>query len=203
MRATLPARIQAELSAFYGLDEAPAVDDFIELCDEGREVLLVRDLDGEIELLLRLPRRALEPGRRPSFDDLCQVVEGVSHFLYMAERARRELPATELELELQAEIDKYVIFAHGAGLTVDGRRRRSLEAAARIRARLYEQVTYLCPEGTERGERYRLANGLAARLAGRLEASFARHGRFEQMRAMLRRFYDAGQTEKIELARAA
>ncbi|MFS8069139.1 MAG: hypothetical protein ACMG6S_22490 [Byssovorax sp.] len=39
--------------------------------------------------------------------------------------------------------------------------------------------------------------------ATRLEARFARHGRFEQMRAALRRFYCAGQAEKIELARAA
>jgi hypothetical protein len=198
--ATLPARVQAQLSAYYGLDAAPAVDDFIEPCDEGREVLLVRDLDGEVELLLRLPRSALEPGRRPSFDEVCQVVEGVSHFLYVAERARRELPATQLELEIQAEVDKYVLFAHGAGRAP---RWRSPAAAARIRARLFERVTYLSPEGTEHGERYRLANGLAALLAGRLESTFARHGRFDQMRAMLRRFYDAGQTGKIELARAA
>ncbi len=77
----------------------------------------------------------------------------------MVERARRELPATQLELELQAEVDKYVLLAHGSAL--------------------------------------------AAGFATRLETRFARHGRFEQMRAALRRFYCAGQAEKIELARAA
>ncbi|MCH7929016.1 MAG: ATP-binding protein [Proteobacteria bacterium] len=35
-------------------------------------------------------------------------VEGVSHFVLVAERARRELPVTQLELELQAEIDKFL-----------------------------------------------------------------------------------------------
>ena len=57
--------------------------------------------------------------------------------------------------------------------------------------------------GTEPGDRYRMANRLAARFAGRLEEVFARRGRFDQMRSLLCRFYGAGQAEKIELARAA
>jgi hypothetical protein len=48
-----------------------------------------------------------------------------------------------------------------------------------------------------------MANDLAARFARWLEARFARHGRFDQMRAWLRQFYGAGQAEKIGLARAA
>ncbi len=64
-------------------------------------------------------------------------------------------------------------------------------------------MSYLDPAGTVTGDRYRFANDLAAGFAARLERRFARHGRFEQMRAALRRFYCAGQAEKIELARAA
>ncbi len=48
-----------------------------------------------------------------------------------------------------------------------------------------------------------MANDLAARFARRLEGIFTRHGHFEPMRAALRRFYGAGQTEKIGLAQAA
>jgi hypothetical protein len=48
-----------------------------------------------------------------------------------------------------------------------------------------------------------MANDLASRFARRLEAIFARHQRFEPMGAALRRFYGAGQTEKIGLAQAA
>ena len=197
---SLPSRIQEILAAYYGLEGAPLVDDFIEVADDAREALLVRELgltgEGqEVELCLRLPRAAVDVDQRPTFDEVCQIIEGVSHFLYLVERARRELPATHLELELQAEIDKYVLLASA----------RPFEPAhaARIRARLFERVAFLDAADTETGARYRLANDLAARFAGRLEQVFARHGRFEAMRRTLRRFYAAGQTGKIELARAA
>lgn len=199
MSPTLPARIQARLCGYYGIEEAPAVDDFIEPADGARESLLVREQGGALEVSLRLPRAVVGDQRAASFDDLCQAVEGVSHFLYLAERARRELPATQLELELQAEVDKYVLFAHGE----EGPRRYHPARAALLRARLFERVRYLDAADTETGARYRMANDLASRFARWLEASFARHGRFEQMRAALRRFYGAGQAEKIGLARAA
>ncbi len=200
---SLPARIQARLARLYAISDAPPVDDFIEASDHAdREVLVIvdRGAEGEVELALRLPR--LPEGGRPSFDQLCQIVEGVSHFLYLVERARRELPATQLELELQAEVDKYALLAHGPALAA-GPSRFEPGRAARIRRSLFERVSYLDPAGTVTGDRYRFANDLAAGFAARLERRFARHGRFEQMRAALRRFYCAGQAEKIELARAA
>ncbi len=196
---SLPALVQATIAAYYGVEDAPSVDDFIDARDEdgAREMLLVRDGGDELELTLRLPRRALS--ERPGFDALCQLVEGVSHFLFLAERARRELPVTHLELELQAEVDKYVLFAHEGPFTgaFDPGR------AARIREHLFGSPSFLHPRGTEPGDRYRMANDLAARFAGRLEAIFATRGRFGEMRAALRRFYGVGQTEKIQLARAA
>ena len=192
---SLPARIQSRLSCYYGIAEAPPVDDFIDTSGDEREALLIRDREVDVEISLRLPRSAQGGRGRPNFDELCQIIEGVSHFLYVAERVRRELPATQLELELQAEIDKYILFAHDTGFD-PGR-------AARIRRILFDRVRFLHPIGTEPGDRYRMANHLAARFAGKLESSYARHGRFEQMRTTLRRFYGAGQTEKIELARAA
>jgi len=193
--ASLPARIQAQLSRYYGIGEAPPVDDFIAPAEgEAREALLIRELPGHVEVRIHLPRGAA--GGRLSFDELCQIIEGVSHFLYLAERARRELPATQLELELQAEVDKYLLLSHDRAGFDPAR-------AARIRARLFDRVTYLHAPDTERGARYRMANDLAARFARRLDALFTRHGRVGPMRAMLRRFYGAGQTEKIGLAQAA
>jgi len=198
-RSRLPARIQARLARWYGIEDAPSVDPFIEPVDGGRETLLVRDEGGALEVVLYLPRAALERAEgdpAPSFDEICQVIEGVSHFLYLAERARRELPATQLELELQAEVDKYLLLSHDRAGFDPAR-------AARIRARLFDRVTYLHAPDTERGARYRMANDLAARFARRLDALFTRHGRVGPMRAMLRRFYGAGQAEKIGLAQAA
>jgi len=199
MAPSLPARIQASIRTSYGLEEAPSVDAFIRPIDDaGREVLVVREDEDGLEIALHLPRAALER-RAPSFDELCQIVEGVSHFLYLAERARRALPLTQLELELQAEVDKYVLLVHGPLAARPFDRAR----AARIRARLFEAVEYVHPKGTEAGDRYRLANDLAARFAAGLEESFARRGHFDHMWRALRSFYAAGQSDKITLARAA
>jgi hypothetical protein len=182
---SLPARIQAQLSHYYGIDEAAQVDDFIEPSSAPREALFIRERGGDVEMSLCLPNSAVQAGSRPSFDELCQIIEGVSHFVYVAERARRELPATQLELELQAEVDKYIVFAHGlsSGLLPEAasappasRRRFEPAHAEQIRQKLFERVTYLAPVGTEPGDRYRMANQLAARFAGWLESSFARPG---------------------------
>jgi hypothetical protein len=40
--------------------------------------------------------------------DWCTALEGVSHFLYLAWNAGHDKPVSLLELEMQAEIDKYV-----------------------------------------------------------------------------------------------
>jgi hypothetical protein len=114
----------------------------------------------------------------------------VSHFVYVANRARQELPATQLELELQAEVDKFVLLVLEQ-LPFD--RGEALET----HSRLYESVRFLHDPGTVLGERYRTANGLAARFSRRLMTfgPAATH-------ATLRRFYRAGQAEKIRLIAA-
>ena len=73
--------------------------------------------DGAIEMALRCPgsagRRRL--ARDADLDPLCQIIEGVSHFVYLAERARVDREATQLELELQAEVDKSSSWPPGSG----------------------------------------------------------------------------------------
>jgi hypothetical protein len=198
---SLPARIQAALCRVYGIDDAPAVDHFIRPCEGGveREVLLLRESENDLEMAVFLPQSAFDERKQLGFDELCQVIEGVSHFVFLVERSRRELPLTQLELELQAEVDKYVVFVHAP----NDSRKFEPHRAARVRARLFDAVSYLDPPGTEKGDRYRLANDLAARFSEMLDERFARRGRFEQLVHALRRFYGAGQDEKINLARAA
>lgn len=194
-------RVQRALERLYQLDRVADVDAFLEEAANGeRETLFVREAgDGAIEMALRVPRlgaRAFDLAHDADLDPLCQIIEGVSHFVYLAHRARSDRGTTQLELELQAEVDKYVLLAHGAAGFHPAR-------AARVRARLFERVIYLHTADTETGARYRMANDLAARFAHRLEGLFTQHGRFEPMRTALRRFYGAGQAEKIGLARAA
>jgi len=181
--------IQLRIEKFYGLEAGPDVGDFVHQASEDvRESLLLRQAPDAIEMLLLLPSTS----GASSLDHHMQLVEGVSHFVYVAERARIGLPATALELELQAEVDKFVLLA------LD-RVRFSSEWAHRVRQVLFDRVRYLHGVETEHGRRYRLANDLAAKVSLRISELRARAG----ARSWLMRFYRSGQTEKIRLARAA
>jgi hypothetical protein len=168
--------------------------DFVRAAAEGeREVLLVRERADVVELALLLPERVLVDDARSIEPDLIlQAVEGVSHFVFLAERVRLELPTTRLELELQAEVDKFVLLA------LAERRTGHAERFA-LQRTLFEQVRYLHCAGSEEGERYRLANDLAARYVRRFDPG-APGG---EVRAELCRFYRASQGDKIRMARAA
>jgi hypothetical protein len=199
-----PRLIQQRLEQFYRLERAPDVHDFVRIGDQGsREALLIHQTDDALELALVLPPDAALPGKttfdfsvegflRGDRDAWMQLIEGVSHFVYIAERARTGLPLTRLELELQAEVDKFVLLAFWSG---------QLDAlgAKTLLGDLYERVSFLHPADTEDGHRYRLANGLAARFVARLVAS----GELFSIENALRRFYRSGQADKIRLAQAA
>lgn len=150
-----------------------------------RESLLLRESEGELEMALVVP-----PDAANDHDGWLQLAEGVSHFVYVANRARQELPSTQLELELQAEVDKFVL------LVLEQVPYDRGEAFA-VHSRLYERVRFLHEPGTELGERYRTANDLAARFVRRLMS----YGH-TTTHATLRRFYRAGQAEKIRLVAA-
>jgi hypothetical protein len=189
--------LQRRLERFYALESAPDVALFVRTGEpDHRETLILRQSADDIEVALVLPPLGdlppVEELDRVADDRWLQVVEGVSHFVYVAERARTNLPATRLELELQAEVDKFVLLTLSRG-RLNRREVRSLHG------HLYERVRFLHPEDSEDGERYRLANGLAARFVARLVEA----GDPWSVVRTLRRFYRSGQADKIHLARAA
>lgn len=185
--------IQQRLETYYGLESGPDVSHFVRQGAAGsREQVLVRQRGEHLELAVILPPAVRKARQTPAVCDWrMQVVEGVSHFVHLSERARTELPTTRLELELQAEIDKFVVLAFSDGAV-------ALPRARAMHSALYQQVRQLHPAGTEAGSRYRLANSLAARLAARLL-----HGSDPiTTRSTLQRFYRSGQWDKIRLALA-
>ncbi|MEO8900911.1 MAG: hypothetical protein ABI488_04625 [Polyangiaceae bacterium] len=183
-------RIQRELERFYGLERAPNVTRFVREGDLGsREVVLLRESEDELEIALVLPPESRKIRAGGALDDVwLQVAEGVSHFLYLAERARVHLPVTQLELELQAEVDKFVL---SLGFCT--------ESARQLLDRLFDSPQFLDPEDSEAGARYRLAHQLAARFVSRVVVANDR----DRARERLRSFYRAGQAEKIRLVSAA
>ena len=191
----LAGTVQEALERLYRLDRVADVGDYLKEAEAGeREALLLREAhDGALEMTLRLPALEGEAG----LDALCQIIEGVSHFVYVVERARVEREATQLEMELQAEVDKWVVLAaslHGA-LDVD--------RSADLRARLYERVSFEHDEASELGQRYRVANDAAHRFVRRMERDYIGRARFGEMRIELRRFFSVGQEEKLRLGRVA
>jgi hypothetical protein len=184
--------VQSALERLYRLDRVADVADYLVGAGEGeREELLLREAgDGALEVSLRLPR--LEG--QPSLDTLCQIIEGVSHFVYVVERARTEREATQLELELQAEVDKWVFLA-GSLHEFD-----AVQSAA-LREKLYERIAFEHDEATEQGERYRVANDAAHRFVRKLEREYVERARYDEMRGVLRRFFRMGQGEKLRSGR--
>ena len=193
--------VQRALERLYQLERAADVHAFMTEAEEDqREALLVHDHgDGTIEMALRVPRLigdTFDMGRGASLDPLCQIIEGVSHFVYIADRARVDREATQLELEMQAEVDKYVVLASAV-------KDLDVRASATLRRRLFEEVSFADDEGSEAGERYRIANDLAHTFVRRLEHAFVARKRYPEMRDALRHFYRLGQEEKLRVARAA
>ncbi len=197
--------VQTALERLYQIEEGPPVQPFVMLADEGeREALFFRQSDeGDLEIAVRLPPlRDDESSKKQGgleIDSLCQIIEGVSHFVMIAERSRAERETTHLELEIQAEVDKYVVLA-----TAIARPHGTLDVARshQLRAQLYDDVLFSHAPTTEIGMRYRLANSTAARFVRRLEHEYVKTGRVHEMRAALRRFFSGGQHEKLRLAAA-
>jgi hypothetical protein len=190
----MAGRVQEALERLYGVDRVADVTDFVDPADEGqREALFVReDVAGDVSMSVRLPKLEGDAG----LDELCQVIEGVSHFVYVVERVRTGRATTQLELELQAEVDKWVVLAASIG-TLDA------ASSAALRGHLYERVAFLHDATTELGERYRVANDAANRFVRRLERDCVGTARFAELRTRLRQFFHVGQEEKLRLGRAA
>jgi hypothetical protein len=130
--------------------------------------------------------------------DYCTALEGVSHFVYSTWRLDRDLPVSLLELETQAEVDKYAVtvflLAH----------QRGGGYPAQVHARLFDRVSFDERLDADQVERYRTAHRCAAHYCRRLEHRFVSRGqaRIEALVRELRRFYRLGSTAKLRHALA-
>jgi hypothetical protein len=200
-------RVQLGLEALYRVDTGVDVEDFLvgtELRDalvagrKPREQLLVCGDEEEMSLALFIDPRVLanlaahDPARRlgdHNFGDFMLAVEGVSHFIYAIWCARADRRVSQLELELQAEIDKYITCL----LVTEPETRVSSE----LRTRLFVEPEYEADLDHDEHARYRAANDNAHRYAAWLEETFVERRRIPEMLAELRRFYRLGLAAKL------
>lgn len=206
----LLGNLQSLLSEFYALDLPYRVGDFLTtdagfaraLDAGGRHVdekLLIAEADGEAEVCLYLAQELLERLERNdpfsrldggNLGDFWTAFEGVSHFTYYAWNAQREQAVTLLEMELQAEVDKFV--ATELILQRQGQRRD----AQGLHHWLFELPKLDARLDGEELDRYRRANRYAAKYCRRFMA--ARSPEDEAPRSELRRFYRLSHASKIE-----
>ena len=202
-------RLQRGLERMYRVETGVAVGDFVigeAARDEiaparsAREQLLLAEDDGELSIALFVCPAALanlarrDPSHRLDDDnlgDFLLALEGVSHFVYAIVCARGDRTVSALELELQAEVDKYATcLLLGDAAVVD---------SSRWRRRLFEQFDYEPDLDADERDRYRVANENARRYAGSLERRFVARRGVPDMLAELRRFYRLPLAGKLAL----
>jgi hypothetical protein len=209
----LLSRLQTLIGGIYDVSIAHDVYDFLvtdrrQLPQAARggtaeeELLVAQPADGSDELALSLYLDPALLGRLAREDPLVRLhagnvadwwtaLEGVSHFLYLAWNAGHDRPVSLLELEMQAEVDKYV-----ASYWLM-RRQHPRHFPAELRRLLFERSRIDPRLAAERRRLYGEASHYAARFCGRLERRLASvaHGEREVL-AELRRFYRLSNARK-------
>ncbi len=185
--------IDDEARAQLGVARAPREQLLLHEAHDGIDVGLFVDPAVLANLATHDPGARLDDRNTAAF---LYAVEGVSHFVYAIVCARAARAVSALELELQAEVDKYVVC-----LLADGGGQAS---SPRWRRRLFEDFQ-LEPDldGDER-DRYRAANDGARRYSASLERRFVARRGTSDMLAELRRFYRLPLASKLDhIAKAA
>ncbi len=179
-RARLPARTRASNT-----------DEQVLVLDEGDVASVGLFLDAA--LLERLaaadPLRTLNAA---NIADYWTALEGVSHFLYLAWKSGHDRPVSLLELELQAEIDKYVASWWLLRQQDPARFPTELHALLFTRARVDPALA------AGRVQLYRDAHDYAARYCRRLSRQLAGAARARgEALVELRRFYRLSRERKM------
>jgi hypothetical protein len=203
----LLSRLQHFIGDIYDVSVAHDVYDFL-VTDRQRlpgpaqggradeELIVAQGMEGSDEVALALyldpqllqrlasadPLERLHAG---NVGDWWTALEGVSHFLYLAWNAGHDKPVSLLELEMQAEVDKYVASYWLL------RRQSPGHFPAELRRLLFARTRVDPQLAGPRVELYREASRYAERFCERLEQSLARRARDADagVLAQLRRFY--------------
>jgi hypothetical protein len=215
----LLTRLQGLISGIYDVSVAHDVYDFL-VTDRGHLPAAVREAetetdeelivaqpaagehDGEVGMSLYLDPAMLErlaladPMVRlheGNVADYWTALEGVSHFLYLAWNAGHDRPVSLLELEMQAEVDKYV-----ASYWLM-REQWPERFPAELLSLLFERTRIDSRLARGRESMYRAASRYAEKFCRRLEQSL-RESRGDSGGAVLtelRRFYRLTNTRKM------
>ena len=212
MSAATLASLQESLAEIYDLPATPDVAQFLmtdpasvarhDAARQSDEQLIVAEEGDTLSMALYIDAAVLARLARSdpycaltqdNLADYLTVAEGVSHFVYVAWNAGFDKPVTLLELELQAEVDKYVLGAWLLREQGDGRFPRELHRA------LFERTRIDPCAAAGRTGLYRAASDYGGRFCRRVAARLAcgTHVARRELLAELRRFYRWGSAGKL------
>jgi hypothetical protein len=171
-------------------DEGFSPHENLFVCSDGDETAVTLFIDASIVAALDGddPMVALHDGNLGPF---CVALEGVSHFTYLAWRAHHDRQVSQLELEMQAEVDKFVTTAMLMGRQSSGR------IPSGLGQRLFEQVSYRPGLDAPSRERYETASAYAERYCKGLERRIMDGRDGQTLTRDLRRFYRLDQHQKM------
>lgn len=185
----------AVAAALQDATAPPATDEQLLISESEHGVELGLYVDGAVleRLRQRCPLAALDES---NLADYCTVLEGVSHFHYVTWSARHDRSVSLLELEVQAEVDKYASALSLLLAQNEGR------FPADLFRRLFAACDLLPHLSEEEKRRYTEAHRCAARFCERLESRFLRRrqARPAALLAELRSFYRLGRHAKLRHA---
>ncbi len=212
----LLTQLQGLISGIYDVSIAHDVYDFL-VTDRGHLPVAARSGDADEELIVAQPAEGnggevgmslyLDPAllkrlaladpmvrlHDGNVADYWTALEGVSHFLYLAWNAGHDRPVSLLELEMQAEIDKYVASYWLMREQLPGR------FPAELLSLLFERTRIDSRLARGREGMYRDASRYAEKFCRRLEQSLrgARGDSAGEVLAELRRFYRLTNARKV------
>ena len=124
----------------------------------------------------------------------CLAVEGVSHFLCVAWRAGYDRSLTQMELELQAEVDKFIGLLSLPGMSNSG-----ADSVGQVRHWLFSRARFAADLSPCEQVRYWKANYYAAIYCQQLEHRYFKSHDGAGLTRELRRFYRLDQKGKIAM----
>ncbi|MCI0517214.1 MAG: hypothetical protein L0Y45_05195 [Woeseiaceae bacterium] len=205
--------LQNYLSGIYRADPGCAITDYLvtdptlagilgrgTLVPNCEESVLVSESGGSLDLCLYLDQQLLdrldgenplEQLNAPRLKDVWTVLEGVSHFNYLVWNARQDRKVTLMELEMQAEVDKFI------STWLLAQAQQECDFAHLLHRWLFDDISFNPALDDAQRQRYATANHYAGRYC---------HGLLKRMPdgnphclEELRHFYRLSQAGKISL----
>ncbi|MFH1263321.1 MAG: hypothetical protein V1495_07775 [Pseudomonadota bacterium] len=184
--------LQRLLERIYRLGAQPPIEHFLISAADLRSWLpegadpkpqiLIQEADGEVFLAVHLAPEGLEP---KNLADFLSAAEETSHFVYLLWRAANEKPVSLLDLELQGEIDKFLL----ASAYFDGE--------SDLFARIFGKFSWLGKLSEEAKARYAEAQRLGGKFVRSLGAIAGGVGPTPGILRSLREFYRLGSQKRV------